>query len=55
MGFVFRRIWLLVWSGILILLLTLFVQGLWTGLLAANLKSAHEFRGPALRWLCCFG
>ena len=39
----FRRVLTLVCSGILILVLTLFVQGIWTGLVVANLKTSPEF------------
>lgn len=41
----FRRILTVVWSGILILFLTLFVQGIWTGLLVANLATS-----PGVPW-----
>ena len=45
MGSLFRRISLLVLAGIFILFLTLFVQGIWTGLLVANLKTS-----PRVPW-----
>ena len=38
----FRRISLLVWSGILILVLTLFIQGIWAGLLITNLRASTK-------------
>ena len=45
MDSLFRRSSLLVWSGILILFLTLFIQGIWAGLLVANLKTS-----PGVPW-----
>ena len=45
MRYVFRRALTLVWSGILILVLTLFVQGIWAGLLVFNLKTT-----PGVPW-----
>lgn len=39
----FRQVLSFVWSGILILVLTLFVQGIWTGLVVANLKTSSRF------------
>ena len=39
----FRQVLTLVWAGILILVLTLFVQGIWTGLVVANLKTSPGF------------
>jgi len=38
-----RQIFTVVWSGVLVLVLTLFVQGIWTGLLVANLTTSPRF------------
>ena len=38
-----RQVLSFVWSGILILVLTLFVQGIWTGLVVTNLNTSSRF------------